>query len=406
MVEVWLFGVRLLELASGGAVVALLLALSSVTYLGATLMPALPAPPLWARRARAAGGWAAVAAIVVALLGLRVGAPGSGGEALPSLALSVAATGAAAATVAYVMLAAHALAARFAESSSRRAERLALSRASSRRELAAAQRAFLEGRDLQREVEAADHAVARLHGAVERLATSRRDIEGRVQRGEQAGQPADAALLVTRDELATRIETGERVEIAARAAAYRLACSAPVRTLFRRRPRDLTFDVADPRLAEKLARASRDIDRFLAEVEAARQGMLGERSEPPPDAAARDEAMRELGALEDAFGAVASRVSIVTMRLGVRADLDEVASAAGAVSSAARASGVPASDLQDLIDEVSRAEATLGEAISQDLDGPKLSETLDRSLALLGGETTVTLDEVLRALDDASAKSP
>lgn len=111
---------------------------------------------------------------------------------------------------------------------------------------------------------------------------------------------------------------------------------------------------AGPGATAALAAASASIDGFLARAEQAHADLAALEARRPPPASPGDDredqddawgqAMRDLGAVEDAYRAVQARLGVLTVRFGARADMEEVASAAGEVSEKARASGIPASD--------------------------------------------------------------
>jgi len=88
----------------------------------------------------------------------------------------------------------------------------------------------------------------------------------------------------------------------------------------------------------------------------------------------------------------------VAVRFGARADMEAVAAAAGEVESTARASGIPAADLQGLVDEVTRAESAIRMATPPEVDAKALEGVLARSETALGGSDGASLDELLRAL--------
>jgi hypothetical protein len=213
--------------------------------------------------------------------------------------------------------------------------------------------------------------------------------------------------------VATKLDLGRRIQGAARAAAFRLACSAPLRRLLRCRPRDLTRGIEatadESAVTAILTAATTAIDAFLDEAEHAHADLAALESRRPIDNPASDgasdwdddpwsQAKRDLAAIEDAYQAVHDRLGVVVMRFTARSDMEEVASAAGEVSEKARASGVPAGDLQDLVDEILRAESAILMATPPELDARALSEALARGATALGGSDGASLDELLRAL--------
>jgi hypothetical protein len=179
----------------------------------------------------------------------------------------------------------------------------------------------------------------------------------------------------------------------------------------------LSGDAATP---ARLLEIGAAIDAFLDRAWAARADLealaarrpetmlaLGPSGRDAPEGIPGDEdplaqAQRDVEAVEQAYRAVRERLDVVRMRLAARADLDAVASAAGEVSEKARASGLPAGDLQDLVDEVMRAESAIVLATPADLDPKALSAALARGTAALGGRDGASLDELLRALRELS----
>jgi hypothetical protein len=187
-----------------------------------------------------------------------------------------------------------------------------------------------------------------------------------------------------------------------------------VRLLLRRRPRDLTRGIvaggADGAVTSALSSAVAEIDRFLGEAARTRRALAalegrrpgGPGDEDDWDGDAWAQAMRDVGAIEDAYDAVRERLDVVVVRFSARADMEAVASAAGEVSDKARASGLPAGDLSGLVDEVARAESAILMATPPDLDARALSAALARSATALGESDGASLDELLRALREVA----
>jgi hypothetical protein len=417
LIEVWLFGRLLATLASALSVVLLIVALTSVTYLAVTLLPAVQRLPdraaeRSARASRAFGIMTAVGILGAAVLGLRVGAAGSGGEIVPTLAVSVAVAAACGATVAFAALGGARAGLLLGGARARRRSAIGARRAEAAKQLAASRRRWAEGDDLRAESEEAEAAVARLRAGIAKLDATRSDVEARLAAlGEEAAHgDVGRELRRARDEVATKLELGGKILGAAEAAAFRMACSEPLRRLLRRRPRDLAQGLAEggpdaPAAAGQLEAAARAIGAFLGDVAEARR-RLDALSGRRPAGAGDDEpwaaAARDLDAVEAAYRAVAERISVVQVRRAARAEMDAVASAAGEVSDRARASGIPASDLHALLDEVTRAESAILMATPGELDAQGLTDALGRSTAALGGNDGASLDELLRALREVA----
>jgi hypothetical protein len=409
LIEVWLFGGLFTTLASALSVVLVIVALTSVTYLAVTLLPAVQRLPdhgdgaeRAARAARAVGIAAALVVLVVAVLGLRVGPAGSGGELVPTLAVSVAAAAASGATAAFAALGGARAGLLLGGARVKRRSALGAKRAAAAKQLATSRRRWAEGDDLREESEEAEAAVARLGAALAKLDATRADVEGRlIALGEAAPEDVGRELRRARDEIVTKLDLGGKILGAAKAAAFRMACSEPLRRLLRRRPRDLATGLAGAPAEAQLEAAGGAIQAFLGEVEEARRRLYaleGRRAAGAGDDDPWAAAARDLDAVEAAYRAVAERLSVVRVRLSARAEMDAVASAAGEVSDRARASGVPASDLHGLLDDVTRAESAILMATPGELDVEALTDTLRRSTTALGDRDGASLDELLRAL--------
>jgi hypothetical protein len=404
MVEVWLFGRLLATLASAFAVVMVIVALTSITYLAYTLSPVVRIPGA-DRSARRLGIFIAAGAFLLAIAGLRVGAPGTG-ELVPTLTVAVAAAAALGSTAAFATLGAARAALALIASRSRRAAEIAARRAGEAKRLAEAKRAFLEGDDLRAQLAEADAAVARLRAALANLAITRDELDARLGKLDQAGAAGDlgSELRRARDEVAAKLDLGEKILHAAEAAAFRIAVGAPIARLLRRRPRvaEGLADTDPKLLPARLGGAAALIDAFLRRAADAHAELATLEPRRPSGVEGPDDplpyAQRDLEAVESAFRAVRERLDVVRMRLAAQAELDAVASAAGEVSEKVRASGLPAGDLQDLVDEVMRAESAIVMATPTDLDPRALAETLTRGTAALGGHDGASLDELLKAL--------
>jgi hypothetical protein len=402
MVEVWLFGRLVATLASAFAVVLLLVALTSVTYLSFTLIPALRAPD---HRVRRLGVGVAAVGVLLALFGLRVGPPGSGGEIVPTLALAVAAATALGSSAALSALgAARAVLALGSASRQRRA--LAAHREERQaRRLDEARRGFLAGDDLRDRLAEADAAVGRLRAGLRNLEATRADVEHRLARLDpEAAGDLPRELRRAREEVATKLELGGKILRAAEAAAFRIAAVTPVARLLRARPREvaegLSGDVAA--LPARLTDAAAALDAFLARAAEERTAVEALAARRPADLDDHDDpvpgALRDVDAVAFAFAAVRERIEVARVRLAARADLDAVAGAAGEVSARAHASGLPADDLQELVAEVMRAESAILMATPGDMDTAALTATVGRGTAALGGRDGASLDELLQAL--------
>ncbi len=434
MIEITLFGRIVGTLGSGLSVVLAIVALSSVTYLSMTLITAarrLPAAPsAWARMgtgsyavARLLGLGASVATLGLALLGMRVGSLGSGGELVPTLLLALGLACAAGGSTACAFLGGARGLAVLADAAERRGRELAAAERERRHLLEAKRRSFIEGADLRAEVADSEAQLARLRAAVDALRAAR---DGLAEKARAEAEPADDAgparppdlrreIAEAEAEVAAKVALGERVLAAAEAATFRLACSEPWRRLLRRRPRDAmqalaTVDSAGAVAADRLRDAGAAIEAFLVEVRGGRavldalearrsEAATPEQDAPPADASdplAR--AKRELDALASAYGAVLSRIEVVALQLAARSGMAEVKVAAGAVSDKARAAGAPEAELLELVQEVARAEALIGAGPADEAEERALSDALARGAAALGRGDTASLDELVAAL--------
>jgi hypothetical protein len=413
MIEVWLFGRLLTTLASAFAVVLMIVALTSVTYLAMTLVPALRLPVGGDRAIRRVGLTAAFGALAAALAGLRVGAPGSAGELIPTLAVSVAAAAAFGASASFLALGTARATLALGAAGDRQRREIEGRKQGQRLRLESATRAFLAGDDLHAELAEAEAAVGRLRAALTNLDATRVQIAERLARLDEAAAAGDLGreLRRAREEVATKLDLGGRILGAAETAAFRMACGEPLRRLLRQRPSDLAKGLGpDADAAATMARlgdAAAEIDAFLSRAADARRALAALEGRRPTSTPADDHdpwtlAARDLEAVETAYATVRERLEVVRLRLSARAEIDAVTAAAGEVSDKARASGLPAADLQGLVDEVMRAESAILMATPGEYDAQALAGTLTRGTAALRGHDGASLDELLRALRELS----
>jgi hypothetical protein len=414
MVEVWLFGRLVAALASALSAVLVIVALTSITYLAVTLTPALRLPRGHdgaARTARTIGLTVTTAALLLCALGLRVGAPGAGGELVPSLAAAVAAAAALGAGTAFASLGGVRAAYALASARRRRGAALEGRRQSDVRRLTEARRAFLAGDDLRGQLAAAEAAVGRLRAGLTNLTATQAEVNGRLERLDEASAASELGreLRRAREEITTKLELGGKILHAAELSAFRIATSAPLGRLLRQRPRHLAQDIGGDEpgtLAARLAETSAMLDGFLSRAAEARTELAALTQRRPAGLTEEDDplpgAQHDVDAVETAYTAVRERLEVVRMRFAAQAQLDAVAGAAGEVSAKAHASGLPVRDLQDLVDEVLRAESAILMATPAELDPRALAATLSRGTAALGAHDGGSLDELLRALRELS----
>ncbi|WP_437294830.1 hypothetical protein [Sorangium sp. So ce426] len=418
MIDVSLLGWLLVTLTSPLSLVLLLVALGSVAYLGVTALEAAPRQ----RGARAVGTGAAACALAAGMVGLRVGA--GAGAAVPTAAVGIAAAAALGATAACAWTFGARAAAALGAARARRSAAALRAGDERRRLLAASQRAYAEGDDLAAETAAADDAVARLRAAVGALAGARAALEAkragardapRSERRPEASALADD-LARACDEAALKLSMGQRVLAAAEAAALRIACNAPLRRLLRRRPREAAQALATLG-AGALAPAAASIEAFLGEVRAARAevveiaerrapGAADEDGAPGEDGATGPEraegpaalALRELAAMESAYGALLERLRLAELHASARASVEQVESAAGALSATARAAAIDPAAIGALVTEIARAESAVAAAAPEAGGSRALAEALAAGSVALDRSDATSLAELIAAL--------
>ncbi|WP_437753857.1 hypothetical protein [Sorangium sp. So ce1389] len=436
MIDVSLLGWLVVTLTSPLSLVLLLVALGAAAYVGLTALEA--APPQ--RGARAVGTGAAACTLAAGMVGLRVGA--GAGAVVPTAAVGIAAAAALGAIAACAWTFGARGAAALGAARVRRSAAALRAGDERRRLLAASQRAYIEGDDLAAETAAADAAVARLRAAVEALADARaalqakRDAarggggpgdeggegEGGAMDGPRAEQrPTEASALAEDlaracDEAALKLSMGQRVLAAAEAAALRVACNAPLRRLLRRRPREATQALATLG-AGALAPAAASVEAFLGEVRAARDevaAIAAQRASDGADGASDGAdgvtdgsdpeqrpaalALRELAAMESAYGALLERLRLAELHASTRASVKQVESAAGALSAAARAAALDPAELDALVTEIARAESAVAAAAPEAGGSRALAEALAAGSLALDRSDATSLSELIAAL--------
>jgi hypothetical protein len=190
--------------------------------------------------------------------------------------------------------------------------------------------------------------------------------------------------------------------------AFRLACFEPLRRLLRRRPHEATAGLSKARTAAELeaciGRCVEDIQSFLGELDGAR-AVLDALSSVRPSGLTEDNggdplprARAEVDAVGAAYHAVLERAGMVRMRLAARTGMEQVASAAGAVSESARTMGLDEGELKLLLDEVARADMAMAITSPGGAELRALSDALARSTAALARNDATSLDELVRAM--------
>lgn len=428
MIEVSLFGVLVGTLASGLSLVLLLIALGAAAYLGLTAFTAglrlgagrtagsgagTSLRALGARWSPRAGALASLVTLGFALVGLRVHDGGVASGWLFTVAVALTGSTAVGAWFGALALTGSRAVALLADRSSERRSRLSGARRVAVRELETKSALYLAGDDLRAEVEQADAALVQLGsalGTLEGIGAGLREKVG----GAEGGRP-DVALaaehVALEDDVAHKIEIGRQIKAEAEVAVFRLRCQEPLRRLVRRRPRDATAGLAQAAadqntLRAAIGRARPAVERFLDDAGRAREALTGIDSlrpshmDPtsPVDPLAR--AAREVAAIEAAYTAVLRRVEVVALRLDADAGLRELASAAGALAPSARIANDDENELDQLLSEVSRADAALSVGVPNDLEARDVSEALARGAAALVRNDGRSLDDLMRTMKE------
>lgn len=414
MLDISLFGALIGSLATGASLVLLALALGAAAYLGITGIEAARRLPQRApggeRVARAIGIAAGVLSLVIAALGLRIG-PGAGSFGATALiALAGSWAIGAGAACAWSFAGAGLVALRGA-----RVRQLEASKHADeerQRGLLGARQSWLQGEDLRAEVVRADAAVGQLRRAVAGLQATHAALEAKVS----AAEGGDAALIEeasrVRDEAGLRIDLARRVLEAAEAAAFRLACHAPLRVLLRRRPRAATDALGAGLTNEPALRgAAAAIESFLNDVRYARNLLDSLEARRPASVPAGEgdplgRSRRDVEAMEGSYRALLERLGVARLRLEARAGAEAVEAAAGVVSGAAGGGAVDPAEISGLVGEIARAEAAVAEAAPEagavagaGVGGSRgLAETLAAGSAALDRSDEASLGELIAAL--------
>jgi hypothetical protein len=416
MIEITLFGSFVGTLASGLSVVLLLAALASVTFLAATGIAAarrgaLPMQPSGAadRGIRAVGIGIAACALLAALFGLRVTGAGTDTAIVPTIAVSLAAAAAIGSSGACAWAFGGRTLAALGEASARRDAELRLAQQTRVQQIEQRSRGYLEGWDLRAEVAQAGAALTRLRAAFGALVQARDSLEQQLASPEaQASADLAAEIRRARDDVAMKVDLGQRVLEGAEQAAFRLACNEPLRRITRRRPRGATLTLTSGGGAsgagagERAERASLAIEAFLSEVREAHawlDALDGRRPATIPAGGELDpveRTRRELGAMENAYTAILQRLQVVRLQLATHAGAIEMANAAGAVSSNPRAAEVDQAELAALITEVTRAESAIA-ITAPEGDSRVLTEALARGAIALDRSDAASLEELCAA---------
>jgi hypothetical protein len=438
MIEVSLFGALVGTLASAASLVLLLVALGSTAFVVLTAAMALeqryadlasrslePTPwdPRRVRRtALIAGGVFAVITLVFVSAGLQVGGFFTTGLVITAASITAGATGALAAVLALrgvaLMIGAR----------QRHLEAMRAADAERARQIEASRRRYLEGADLREEVAEAQGALERLREALGSLEHVHAELLQRelaafptpavVEPGASAQEPqasaADVAAAMAsasdyarlRNDVEVKLDLGRRVLTAAEVAAFRLACFEPLRRLLRRRPHEATAGLSRTRTAAELeariGRCAGEIQAFLGELDGAR-AVLDALSAVRPSAISEEgdplaRARAEVDAVGSAYRAVLDRANVVRMRLAARTGMEQVASAAGAVTESARSMGLEEGELKLLLDEVARADLAMTVTSSGGAEIRALTDALARSTAALDRNDPTSLDELVKAM--------
>jgi hypothetical protein len=427
MIEISVFGVLAGTLASALSLVLLLVALGAVAYLGLTaITAALRLGPgqravssagtalrtLGRRWSPRTGVAASLATLGFGLAGLRLHDAGSNtGSWLFTAAVALTASTATGAWCAALCLAGWRSLATLADRSAEQRLQIEGARHAAVRAVEAKSALFLAGDDLRSEVEQAETALAQLGGALAALEEIGAGLRAKLASAEvrQGGAGLVAEHAELEDDVARKVELGRRIQTEAEIAVFRLRCHEPLRRLVRRRPREATAGLGSAAASRDALRAAAGqalpaVERFLGEAHHTREALSGlEGLRPshldpadPDDPLAR--ARREVAAIEAAYAAVLRRVEVVVLRLDADAGLREVASAAGALSPSARIAGLDETELDQLIEEVARADTALSIGLPGDVEARTVSEALARSTAALTRNDGRSLDELVRAM--------
>lgn len=278
----------------------------------------------------------------------------------------------------------------------------------------------LAGDDLRAEVVEADASIERLRDALSALRDTRAALGQKLAAsvGTNAPSKLDPEVAKLRDELGLRIDLGQKVLVAAEAAAFRLASAVPLKKLVRRRPQEVA--ALDPRgagdLGARVSAAIVAVDVYLASIAEARVELdeIAQRRPtlPPPgeDELSTDPAApldplertsRDIDAIERAYRVLRDRLELLRLGLQARAGMAEVVTAAGEVSAKAAANGLSERELTQLVDDLSRAErATSVELGVPDDDLRALAEVLARGTSALDRDDRASLGEVVEALGE------
>jgi hypothetical protein len=432
ILEVTLFGLLVATLTSALSAFFLAVALGSVAFISVTILSALTAPKERSFYALL-GGAAAVLALSLSLAGLRAGG------VLSTILVGAAFSSAVGAVTACLALAARRSAVSLRAARAARAAALEAAHLDRAKLLEEGKTRFLSGDDLRAEVAEAEASLDRLRTALQSLEDVRLDLTEKLAAGaaapDAAAPPISNDYARLRDEVDVKINLGRRILAAAELAAFHLACFEPIRRLLRRRPQEATLGLSRAatasELEERIGRAGEDIKGFVGEIEDARAALaaLEARRPPPlssapltappalalldPDAPAAPpeanaaapappdplgRARSEIDAIESAYRAVLERMHVVRLRLATRAGMEQVASAAGAVSESARTMGLDESDLGLLLQEVARAESAMTISTPDGADVRALTDALARSADALDRNDAASLDELLKAM--------
>jgi hypothetical protein len=443
MIEVSLFGALVGTLASAASLVLVLVALGASAFVVLTAAMALEQryadlasrslePTAWdPRRVRKtaliAGGVTAMITLVVVSAGLQVGGFFTTGLVITAGSIAVGATGALAALLALrgvsLMMGAR----------QRHLEALRAADLERVRHIEAGRRRYLEGADLREEVAEAQGALERLREALRSLEQVHAELlqhevaaspppvatepGSPAQEGQSQAPAADTAAALAsasdyarlRNDVELKLDLGRRVLTAAEVAAFRLACFEPLRRLLRRRPHEATAGLSRTRTAAELdaciGQCAGEIQAFLGELDGARAVLDALAAVRPPALSGEGggdplaKARAEVDAVGAAYRAVLDRANVVRMRLAARTGMEQVASAAGAVTESARSMGLEEGELKLLLDEVARADLAM--TVTSSSGGAEiraLTDALARSTAALDRNDPTSLDELVKAM--------